>query len=433
MLAVVQFPIVDGRLFCGFDRLSKPAWQSLDLDRTRDEHAKSFVRRFGTARREHDFDLVPAPWRDDASYISAKWAVRMFGKPVRHDLGIIGEKGPHNKRPFWFWTYRAPDPETDLCFAPAFRRLHSDGISVVRVDVGFWLFGATKIDGTDIHSLVRDLLALETEVGNRLAEPRRHALGLQGKSLARHYSQSTRIGFGPPTEQEDKLVRHGGLAVFLDDRIGAEHLPNKPTWFRPMGKHLGTPKLASFPKDASVVSEQTAGALKLAYTEEKIWFKVPGIAQQKLEQAKPTQVWMIRGAPPVSREAAAPSRGIRQCLVRLHSDRHGLKELVSLADEEKIHFDAKTRSGTIFSVYLMGLFKRVLLGTNYGANQAELQQIITLYDRSNGGSERLTLEQHINRLPLARGDVEKLLRQINSLPHDERRRAEGLFSNFFRR
>lgn len=378
MLAVVQFPIVDGRLFCGVDRLPKPVWESLS-------EGADFVRRFGGARRQTDFESVPVPWRDDAQYVSAKWAIRLCGKPLRQDLALIGEQTPR-KQPFW--TYRAPEQATNLCFAPAFRRLHSDGVALARVDIGFWVFGATAVGGKDVLCLVHDLLALEAQVRQRAAAPEYRALRSQDAPLARLYWQCTRTGTTPSTEQEGRLVRHAAPTVFLDDRIGVQHLPSTPHWFRQMGRALGMPTLSNFPERASVVSVQTAGALDLAYTTLEI-------------HERRFAVWMMRGVPNAGRDAAAASRGIRQCLLRLHAARHGLLELQRMAASGLLPYAAHAQEDPLGD-YLKDLVAQVLRPTYYGANQTELQEIISLYDLGEGGNERQTLETAFNKLKLNR-------------------------------
>jgi hypothetical protein len=234
MLIIVQFPIADGRLFRGFDRHTLPLWNTLKED-------KDFIQRFGGARVQRDFETMPSAWRDDAQYVSARWAIRLVGTVEKRNLSDIGATAPRQQP---FWVYRPENAATDFCFTPAFRRLFSDGIGLTRIDIGFWVFGGNHaISGTDVLYLVRDVLELETEVQQLTGSAERNHLRHQAGPLKTLYYLSTRTitSAGKDQELEASLVHHGVPVVFVDDRMRFSDMPRKPQWFVPMARFLVGP------------------------------------------------------------------------------------------------------------------------------------------------------------------------------------------------
>jgi hypothetical protein len=391
VLAVVQFPIADGRAFCGVRRQPKPAWGSLS-------EGADFLHGFGGAKVQEDFAAVPSVWRDDAQYMSARWALRTRGRVERFLVDGVSRPPPRGQP---FFTYRPLAPATDCSFAPAFRRLMSDGRGSARVDVGFWVLGRESIADTDVLKVARDLLEIETEVPDLNGKAERRPLRRQGSALANLMFQSTspRPKPGEAWPERPSMVRAAPAAVFIDDRTGINQMPARPPWFRAAAARIKTPLIESFPRRATVVPEEVTGNLRLAYTTLDMRDTRYG-------------VWMIRGLSTGGRETVP---GLRPALLRLHATRQVLRELQRLAARGEIPCGRDDGTTDEFDTYLQKLVGQVLRATSNGTDQAQLQRIVSLYDLGDGGLAHDQLEIAFDRLPLNR-QVKSRIRQATSVP-----------------
>ena len=381
MLILVQFPIIDARLFCGIARRNKPVWPNLQRD-------ADFVPGFGVAKNRREFNDVPPQWRDDANYVSARWALRLKGVAEKRSLTLPGAGTDIETK---LWVYRPEKPASAFCFTPAFRRLFSDGNGFARIEIGFWVLGGEQVDGHGLLNLVRDVMGLEVEVRQLNGRSERRPLREQTKNLAKLYYQSTRLAptNSPSDETEMALVRPGVPAVFVDDRILGPSGPRVPRWLEQEARSLGMPSLTEFPDHAAVVPAEAAGAMQLAYTS----LKTGGTR---------IALWMLRGAPPAKREAVSVSRNLRRCLPRLHSMRQALDGLLRLAGSGAIPYDAGDDADRTFEKYLDDLAGQVLQPKAAGAEQAEILAVVSVYDLGDGGIERDTLKIALDKLPMTR-------------------------------
>jgi len=381
MLILVQFPIVDARLFCGIALRNKPVWLNLQRD-------ADFLPGFGVAKNRREFNDVPPQWRDDANYVSARWALRLKGVAEKRALALPGAGTDNAPR---LWVYRPEKPASDFCFTPAFRRLFSDGNGFARIEIGFWVLGGDSVDGRGVLSLVRDVMGLEVEVRQLNGPSERRPLRDQAKNLTRLYYQSTRLAPNPSPDDENEmaLVRPGVPAVFVDDRILGPSGRRIPSWLEPVARGLGMPTLTGFPDYAVRVPTEAAGAMQLAYTS----LKTGGTR---------VALWMIRAAPPAKREAVAVSHNLRRCLPRLHSMRQALDGLMRLAGSGAIPYDASNGANGIFEKYLDELAGQVLQPKAAGAELGEILAVVSVYDLGDGGIERDNLRIALSKLPMTR-------------------------------
>jgi hypothetical protein len=393
VLAVVQFPIADGRVFCGVQRQPKPVWGSLT-------EGADFLQGFGGAKVQAEFDAVPSVWRDDAQYMSARWALRTRGRIERLEIDGV-DRPPARGQPFF--AHRPQAPATDCRFTPAFRRLLCDGEGAARVDVGFWVLGREGIGETDVLKLAHDLLEIEIEVPDLNGKAERRPLRRQGNALARLMVQSTsrRPANGQPWPDRPSIVRAAPPAVFLDDRTGVAQMPRRPPWFRAVAAKAKTPLIESFPSRATVVPEEATGNLRLAYT------------TLEMRDAR-HGVWMIRGLAQGGPETVP---GLRAALLRLHATRQVLRELQWLAARGDIPCGKDDGTTDAFDGYLKKLVGQVLRPTSRGTDQAQLRRILSLYDLGDGGLAHDQLLIAFDRLPLNR-QVKSRIRQATAVTID---------------
>jgi len=297
---------------------------------------------------------VPSVWADDAQYVNARWAIRARGRLEERSFDGTGIAPPPRGQPFY--VYRPKVAATEFCFAPAFRRLLSDGAGAARVDVGFWVFGGKSVGGNDAVGLIHDLLAIDTEVTDLNGGVQRRPLAEQGKALANLYFQSTspKPPDGSKWPPKPGVVQDSVSAVFIDDRMGIAQMPRKPKWFQAMAAHLQTPLIERFPSRATVVPENATGNLRVAYTT---------VDARDARHA----VWMIRGADGAQALSVPAVPGLRQCLLRLHAMRQVLTEFVRLAASSQIPPDGVEGEPDKLTPYLQSVANQVLRPTHFGA------------------------------------------------------------------
>ena len=388
MLAIVQFPIADARVFAGAQRLRKPVWRAL-------QESVDFVPRFGGARTRSAFHYVPSAWRDDAQYVGAHHAIRMRGVAQKILSGSTSQAG----RPRTFWAYRPATPATDLHFTPAFRRLLFDGVALTRIEIGFWVIGDVRLEGNGLLGLVRDVLDLQTEVAEAATAPDLRAakspsagfgrLGDQGNRIARLLWYATTPGqtavdggeaSASSTDMEKSaLLQPTVPVVFVDDTMHAEQLARRMTPLQIVASELGEPTIAGFPARASVVPGEHTGAAALAFTTVKY-------------RERRFAAWLVSSQRQATAQPDAEVRNLRICLMRLHATRQILYELRRMSIAGVVDPRSSTDGAPSFNAYVKSLARQVLTPDAFGTNQAELNRVLSLYDLGVGSSERQRIE-----------------------------------------
>ena len=168
--------------------------------------------------------------------------------------------------------------------------------------------------------------------------------------------------------------------------MGIAQMPRQPTWFQAMAAHLQTPLLESFPRRTTVVPHNVTGNLRVAYTT---------VDARDARHA----VWMIRGADGAQASSAPAVPGLRQCLLRLHAMRQVLTEFIRLAASNQIPPDGPEGESDKLTPYLQSVANQVLRPTHFGADQAALRDIVSLYDLGRSSAETAILETAYDRLP----------------------------------
>ena len=372
MLAVVQFPIADARLFCGVDRLEKPAWDYLQAK-------ADYVHSFGSAKVRRNFEAVPAEWRDDAHYINASAAIRMRGSAYR--------EMPESPaaRPFWY--YQPQHPATTCRFVPAFRRLFYDGIGLARIEVGLWVLSGGDVSGKGLIQLAGDLLDLQVQVSSLRGPAKSGNFGEQARNLATLFCDATtKKKQMHPEGPAAPSVKAVPPVIFLDGTVGIAHFAWRSQWLREIAHRLGSPTIGQFPSEATVVPKEITGTIRCAFTNVEYGNRRFGL-------------WMLGES---DRAQDLGARDLRISLMRLYATRQILIELERMAASRVIPLDRGPDLVEAFNSYLKDLAKTVLRQDAFGVKQAELQRVISLYDFGVGSEERERLEQEFDKLAIKR-------------------------------
>jgi len=321
MLLVVQFPISDARPFASAatSRLDVPDWPD-----PRTYGSPQFVRRFGPAlarRRGPD-----AAWMDERFYCNARRAIAF------PDLRTV----------------RLHAGEPVMMPVCLFRRLFCDGSrSVVRVEVGVGDHRSTPIDQLGprhVAPLIRDLLALDTEVFDQARGMVRAKLSEQGQRLARLYAFATsRRTPGVISTAEMRLVQFGlPMAIAEFDDI----------------------ELTGFPDEVAMVDSAIAGDAELGFLNLRTsWGPIP--------------IWLLRrGTTP-----EAELRSLRLCLMRLHAERECLELVIGHIASERIAIEPGTDAGDRLERYLDDSTRLVQKDRTRAVQQSQIVSAMSASER----------------------------------------------------
>ncbi|SDU62414.1 hypothetical protein [Jiangella alkaliphila] len=166
MLVLVQFPIVDGRVFARDSGVvDRPDWGTPRVSPLRAH--REFVRGFG--RVAFDPRAVNPAWADEAVFVRARRAVHFPTLQRRHFAGRDGGR--------WMVSLRS-------------RRLLSDGGAAARFEIGFTVTRDPARGPISPAEVVGRLLALPAIVPGGRPEAEKE-LVLLGSSLARRYALAT--------------------------------------------------------------------------------------------------------------------------------------------------------------------------------------------------------------------------------------------------
>lgn len=298
MLLVVQFPIADGRLFAqsGASRLTHPAWPLTPGVNN------EFVRSFGpAARRRGGGD---AAWADEGTFCSAGKAIRFPG----------------------LQTYRVAAADRQLHPLCAFRRVFSDGKTVVRIEVGLALSHDPRLAPSipDTLGAVRSALELPTAVKpvtpppavKPVTEPPKlRPLIKQGPELAALYGRATtQHGNGSGGSVGNDMVEAGNPVALIETN-GFDS--------------------AALPHSVHVLDAKRMSGANVAFTWlQTEWGEVP------------TWILHLGSAEP------AQLRSLRLCLLRLHAEQEALDRILKQWDRGLIVFNPGTPLGDQLEEYI---------------------------------------------------------------------------------
>jgi hypothetical protein len=296
VLAVIQFPIGDGRLFSpvAASRLRIP-----DFPQPRTHTPAQFLRYFGQAtRRRRGAD---AAWVDEASFCMARRALRLPDLPRRRIGSGSGEMVP----------------------VGAFRRAFSDGLAVARVEIGLahsrradpiWTLGPGGL-----NAIVRDFMELPSLVDDLSGKGKgARELVNQGWYLARLWERATSVLSGSllaSNGNRGRLVEDGRPLVLVEyDPWEVNALPSEAIHIDPTRTH--------------------GAGLAFGWTSTK-WGVAIGTWYIKRGDADPRQL-----------------RSLRLCLLRLHAEQEALDAILRFLARGEIAFDPETESGPRLTDYL---------------------------------------------------------------------------------
>ncbi|WP_158603045.1 hypothetical protein [Jiangella rhizosphaerae] len=199
MFVLVQFPIVDGRVFAREPGIvGRPDWGTPTVPRLLAH--REFVRGFGRVAFDRA-EKNPA-WIDEALYVHARHALQFPTLQVRHFTGRAGGR--------WMVSCR-------------FRRLLSDGGAAVRLEVGFAVEEDLRRGQVPADEVIGGLLGLPAVVPGGWPGSAAKDLVLLGPYLARRYAASTtRHG----RDVSGALVAAGDPVVFADLGMGSQSIPS---------------------------------------------------------------------------------------------------------------------------------------------------------------------------------------------------------------
>lgn len=197
MLVLVQFPIVDGRVFArDSGAVDRPDWGAPRVSPLRAH--RDFVRGFGRVAVDQT-DSDPA-WVDEGLFVQARRAVQFPALQHRHFEGRNGGR--------WMVGLRS-------------RRLLSDGEAAARVELGFTVKQDRGRAAVAAEEVLQGLLGLPAVVPGARPETATDLI-LLGRSLARRYAVSTtRHG----RSVAGSLVAPGAPLVVAEIYVGDEGLP----------------------------------------------------------------------------------------------------------------------------------------------------------------------------------------------------------------
>ncbi len=291
MLVIFQVPISDARAFLpATPRLPAPHWL--------DPQPREFVRGFGPvrARRKGGHTV----FADEAYYASARQALRIPG--LEH-----AELAPAR--------FRA---------ACAFRRLHSDGLALARVEIGLRVRPGGRKAGApppvqapaplaakEFDELIPSILDLPVHVHGLNSDPKSLALHVSGPALARLFARAT---IKAAQADAPALVGAVAPAVLIQYRQA---------------------EVDSLPGDARAIDPTLTGGVPLAFL-------------RREHGGQPIGVWLLD-------EGAAESetaRGLRLALLRVHAEYQALRRVLALLLDGTIAYTRDTPEGDRLQAYL---------------------------------------------------------------------------------
>lgn len=292
MFVVCQFPISDARSFVPETaRLPAPHW--------RNPQPREFVRGFGPIRQRRKGGHLA--FADEAHYASARQAIKIPN--LEHAELVPGRLGAD-------------------C---AFRRLHSDGAALARVEIGLRIGtglrdgstpgGPTPTPGAlranEIDALISSVLDLPVRVHGLASESKSLALHLSGPTLARLFAQAT-VKAGEA--EAPALVRAVAPAVLMQYRES---------------------EVEALPTDARAIDPKFTGGVPLAFVRRKHGEQSLGI-------------WFLREGP----ANAALERNLRVALLRVHAEYQALRHVLALVADGSVTYTRDTPEGERLQEYL---------------------------------------------------------------------------------
>lgn len=324
VIFTIQFPIADMRPYVpGAVRLAAPEFLA-------PLPGQDFVRAFGTLVSRPSGGL--APWAGENVYGRAAGAIRFDGGLERSE----------------FATYF--DPLT--C---AYRRLHSDGGTVVRVEIGLWGRPRSSSNLDPDGEALADFLGIPVRVRDGRDGWHASLLAASGKPLARHYLKSTlpQHGGNSVTAQPWWVASRSPM-VFIEDTVaGAMPVP-------PAAQALDVPQEAGF--DLHHWHVQHEGT--------------------------PLSVWLLRHS-----DLASPSdlRLLRMHLLRVHAERQCLASVLRAASSHQFPAQHDRDMSDQFQAYLRDKARMLMKETSYGFPQSEILRLAFEAEDLVTDSERASL------------------------------------------
>jgi hypothetical protein len=284
VLVIFQIPIGDARAFVpAIPRLPAPHWL--------DPQPREFVRGFGLVRARRRGGHTA--FADEAYYASARQAIRL--PRLEH-----AELTPAR--------FRA---------ACAFRRVHSDGLALARVEIGLRIRAnaapqsSTALRASEFDELISSILDLPVHVHGLNTEPKSLALHLSGPALGRLFASATTKA---PQVDTPGLVSALAPAVLLQYRESEVEAP---------------------PADARVIDPKLTGGVPLAFL-------------RREHGDQPIGIWLLREEATESDAA----RGLRMALLRVHAEYQALRRMLAHLADGTIQYTRDTSEGERLQEYL---------------------------------------------------------------------------------
>lgn len=346
MFVVCQFPISDARAFLTQTaRLPVPHW--------RDPQPREFVRGFGPVRQRRKGGH--AAFVDEAYYASARQAIKVPN--LEHAELVPGRLGA-------------------VC---AFRRLHCDGASLARVELGLrvapglregsGLGGPTNAPGglraKEIDALISSVLDLPVRVHGLGSKSKSLALHMAGPTLARLFAQATtKAG----QAEVPALVRAVAPALLLQYRES---------------------EVEALPADARAIDSKLTGGAALAFL-------------RREHGDQPIGIWLLREGPAES----APERNLRMALLRVHAEYQALRHILALLLDGTVTYTRDTPEGERLQEYLNRA--TTMLPESYPGAEPEksISDVLHAYDEPVPAGQRVLIGEALGK---ARRQIAKKL------------------------
>lgn len=334
MLFTLQIPIADLRPFsrASADRLLRPTWpQPVPYEQ--------FVPRFGEIRRRTRGASGVDEWADEVYYSSAANALRFA------NLNHSWMRSPTvHAKPFG-----------------AFRRFHSDGCAVARVELGVQTGTRRRdVDGTQALGLVREFLALPMTIAKPVDAPRPRALIDQRHDVRRLYLLSS-----TPTQARERAKDLEPLVSTLSPLVIVKYEFNSRT---------GRRECNPLPARAKIVDPSPFPTVLLSHTR---------LAVAGADVA----VWFL-GADDGDR---INTRQVRLCILRLHAEQEVLRHVLSSLRSGRLQFKPRSDEGERLEKYLNEATRILAKAAWHGVAQDALRAVMNAFDGGVGKDERQVL------------------------------------------
>jgi len=330
----IQFPFCDVRPFleCPTHRLPRPfSFWGLPGEPYRmrvPDPENEFIRGSGPIRRRVKGGL--ASWPGEEIFCSAAHAVRLPSRLRARPLGRFGHA---------------------LSLTCAFRRFHSDGLSVSRVEIGFSVAEGQEgnylfpFNAPDSSALLAEVLSLPVRIPLGAGEFVASELGACGKALANHYlSATTQHVNGAPAPAESWWVTAGPPALLVEysaDELGA------------------LPRHARAVKAIEGLSDQLSHyGVRRGGRTYSAWFL-------RLDEEERLDHYL-------SADEFNTLRRLRLNLFRIHAELQSLATVLRLVADQRIAPRARSEASAILHFYLQDALKLLRKKARYGLEQSKI-------------------------------------------------------------